>query len=216
MAELERLGIHFLHLPTHRLAPTHPGRHGNRRQPGCSTRWPTATRCWSTASTASAAASSWWPPCLVNMGYTWQEALRLIQAKRWGAGPHADQIEALVEFARQAAPERKSAATVCSAHAQGDASWPARSLFSIISTPLSRSAKLTLRQDHTRRRSLPQGRAAHCPESRRRSHRGSAGLGADQDDRVVYESADLLYHLFVLLASTTSRPRPSTPSLSGG
>ena len=38
---------------------------------------------------------------LVKMGYDWQQALRLVRAKRWGASPNAQQVSALAEFAQQ-------------------------------------------------------------------------------------------------------------------
>ena len=38
---------------------------------------------------------------LVRMGYDWQEALRLVRVKRWGASPNAQQVSALAEFAQQ-------------------------------------------------------------------------------------------------------------------
>jgi protein-tyrosine phosphatase len=46
---------------------------------------------------------------LVKMGYTWQEAMMQIKAKRMGAGPHGDQIDALIAFAQG---QRKPVAVV--------------------------------------------------------------------------------------------------------
>jgi protein-tyrosine phosphatase len=105
VAELERVGIHFLHLPTIDWRPLSPENmetgvawvldemaQGNK----------VLIHCQHGIGRSVILLAA----VLVRMGYTWQEAMRFIQAKRVGAGPHADQIEALIEFAKN---ERKAA-----------------------------------------------------------------------------------------------------------
>ena len=96
--ELERLGIHFLHLPTPDWHPLTP----EDMETGAA--WvldemakgnKVLVHCQHGIGRSVILVAA----VLVKMGYTWQEAMRFIRAKRAGAGPHADQIEALVEFA---------------------------------------------------------------------------------------------------------------------
>jgi protein tyrosine phosphatase (PTP) superfamily phosphohydrolase (DUF442 family) len=98
VAELERLGIHFLHLPTKDWTPLHP----DDMETGVA--WVLAemaagrkvlVHCQHGIGRSVILVAA----VLVKQGYTWQDAMRLIQSKRLGAGPHGDQLEALAQYA---------------------------------------------------------------------------------------------------------------------
>ena len=98
VAELGRLGIKFLHLPT---IDWHPP---TQEDLTTGTAWvleqmahggKVLVHCQHGIGRSVILAAA----VLVTSGYTWQDALNLIRAKRWGASPHADQIDALVAFA---------------------------------------------------------------------------------------------------------------------
>jgi len=99
VAELERLGIRFLHLPTRDWRPLTP----EDMETGAA--WvldemaqdrKVLVHCQHGVGRSVILVAA----VLVKQGYNWQEAMRLIQSKRLGAGPHADQLDALAEFAR--------------------------------------------------------------------------------------------------------------------
>ena len=104
VAELERLGICFLHLPT---IDWHPP---TQEALEVGAAWvldemangkKVLVHCQHGIGRSVILAAA----VLVKMGYRWQDALSLIKSKRWGAGPLADQIDALAEFAsKQKAP----------------------------------------------------------------------------------------------------------------
>lgn len=100
VTELERLGIHFLHLPTRDWRPS------TQEDLETGSNWVLheleIARCGKVLihcqhgmgrSVILAAA------VLLKMGYDWQEALRLIKSKRLGVSPLYRQIAALAEFA---------------------------------------------------------------------------------------------------------------------
>jgi protein-tyrosine phosphatase len=98
--ELQRLGIRFLHLPT---IDWHPP---TQEDLDTGTGWVldemaqgkrVLVHCQHGIGRSVILAAA----VLVKIGYAWPEALRQIKAKRFGASPHADQIEALAEFARR-------------------------------------------------------------------------------------------------------------------
>jgi len=99
-AELNRLGIHFLHLPTRDWHPPTP------QDLHRGSDWVLAemaqgrkvlVHCQHGIGRSVILAAA----VLVRMGYDWQEALRAVKAKRWGASPNASQIEALATFAQR-------------------------------------------------------------------------------------------------------------------
>jgi predicted protein tyrosine phosphatase len=98
VAELERLGIHFLHLPTKDWTPP------TQEDLATGTAWvldeiardgKVLVHCQHGIGRSVILTGA----VLVKMGYDWQTALRLIREKRKGAAPHGDQVAALVEFA---------------------------------------------------------------------------------------------------------------------
>lgn len=100
VAELERQGIHFLHLPT---PDWHPPT-ANDLETG--TEWildelgkgnGVLVHCQHGIGRSVIMVAA----VLVKMGYDWREAMNIIRAKRLGAAPHGDQLEALAEFASQ-------------------------------------------------------------------------------------------------------------------
>jgi hypothetical protein len=100
VTELERLGIHFLHLPTKDWTPptqddmdTGVEWIGDQIASGSKV----LVHCQHGIGRSVIMAAG----VLVKQGYTWQEALRQIRAKRLGAAPHEDQVEALIEFANR-------------------------------------------------------------------------------------------------------------------
>lgn len=109
VAELERLGIKFLHLPTIDWYP--PTQDDLARgaawiQEQIAGGGKVLVHCQhgigrSVIMTAAV---------LVSNGWSWQEALEIIRARRWGASPHADQVQALVEFATKGNKQPAAAA----------------------------------------------------------------------------------------------------------
>ncbi len=100
VAELIRLGIHFLHLPTRDWHPPTP----EDLEQGSA--WvldemaqgrKVLVHCQHGIGRSVILAAA----VLVRMGYDWQEALRVVKAKRWGASPNAGQVEALTAFAQR-------------------------------------------------------------------------------------------------------------------
>ncbi len=96
--ELERLGIKFLHLPT---IDWHPP---TQEDLAAGTAWvreqmaaggKVLVHCQHGIGRSVILAAA----VLVDAGKSWQDALDLIRAKRWGASPHTDQVDALVHFA---------------------------------------------------------------------------------------------------------------------
>jgi hypothetical protein len=100
VTELGRLGIRFLHLPTKDWTPP------TQDDMDTGTDWisneiargiKVLVHCQHGIGRSVIMAAG----VLVQQGYTWQEALRQISAKRFGASPHQDQVEALIEFAKR-------------------------------------------------------------------------------------------------------------------
>jgi protein-tyrosine phosphatase len=98
VAELERLGIRFLHLPTKDWTPP------TQEDLTTGTAWAldemahdgkVLLHCQHGVGRSVILGGA----VLVKMGYDWQTALRLIREKRVGAAPHGDQVAALAEFA---------------------------------------------------------------------------------------------------------------------
>lgn len=98
VAELARLGIKFLHLPT---IDWHPPTQEDLKK---GTAWvrdemaaggKVLVHCQHGIGRSVILTAA----VLVTMGHTWQDALDVIRAKRWGASPHHDQVEALIHFA---------------------------------------------------------------------------------------------------------------------
>jgi protein-tyrosine phosphatase len=103
--ELERVGIRFLHLPT---VDWHPP---SQEDLDVGSEWvldeiskdgKVLVHCQHGVGRSVILVAA----VLVKMGYSWQEAMRLIRSKRIGAGPHDDQLAALAEFA---AKQKKTA-----------------------------------------------------------------------------------------------------------
>ena len=98
VTELERLGIKFLHLPT---IDWHPPTQEDLIKGAAWVQGQIAAggkvlvHCQHGIGRSVILAAA----VLVAEGSTWQDALATISAKRWGASPHADQVDALVEFA---------------------------------------------------------------------------------------------------------------------
>lgn len=100
VAELQRQSIHFLHLPT---IDWHPPTQDDLDS---GVGWVldemaqgrrTLVHCQHGVGRSVILAAA----VLVKQGYTWQDALALIRARRFGAAPHGDQVDALVEYARR-------------------------------------------------------------------------------------------------------------------
>lgn len=100
VAELEKNGIAFLHLPTPDWHPPtaadlDTGTNWIMDQMGSDRKVLVHCQHGIGRSVIMVAA------VLVKMGYDWREAMRIIKAKRAGAGPHGDQLAALAAFASQ-------------------------------------------------------------------------------------------------------------------
>jgi hypothetical protein len=98
VAELERLGIRFLHLPT---PDWHPP---TAEDLETGTEWildalgngdKVLVHCQHGIGRSVIMVAA----VLVKMGYDWREAMHIIRTRRLGAGPHDDQLAALAEFA---------------------------------------------------------------------------------------------------------------------
>ncbi len=98
VTELERLGIKFLHLPTIDWRPP------TQEDLLTGTAWVSQeiaaggkvlVHCQHGIGRSVIMAAA----VLVTMGQSWQNALEQIRARRWGVSPHADQVDALVQFA---------------------------------------------------------------------------------------------------------------------
>jgi protein-tyrosine phosphatase len=100
VAELERQSIHFLHLPT---IDWHPPTQDDL---DAGVAWildemaggrKVLVHCQHGIGRSVILAAA----VLVKQGYTWHDALAMINAKRFGAAPHGDQVDALAEYARR-------------------------------------------------------------------------------------------------------------------
>jgi hypothetical protein len=100
VAELERLGIHFLHLPTEDWHSStqedlETGSNWVLNEIEITRNGKVLIHCQHGMGRSVILAGA----VLLKMGYDWQEALRLIKSKRLGAGPLNGQIAALAKFA---------------------------------------------------------------------------------------------------------------------
>ena len=100
VAEFERLGIHFLHLPTQDWHAStqedlEAGSNWVLSEIGTARDGKVLIHCQHGMGRSVILASA----VLLKLGYDWQEALRLIRSKRLWAGPMDNQIAALAEFA---------------------------------------------------------------------------------------------------------------------
>lgn len=104
VAELERLGIHFLHLPTRDRRPPsqedlETGSNWVLREIETVKDGKVLIHCQHGMGRSVILAGA----VLLKMGYDWREALRLIKSKRRGVSPLYHQIAALATFAENRA-----------------------------------------------------------------------------------------------------------------
>ena len=100
VAELERLGIHFLHVPTQDWRPStqqdlETGSNWVLHEIEIGDAGKVLIHCQHGMGRSVIMAAA----VLLKMGYPWQDALRLIKSKRLGVGPLYSQIASLAEFA---------------------------------------------------------------------------------------------------------------------
>jgi protein-tyrosine phosphatase len=100
VAELARLGIHFLHVPTQDWRPStqqdlETGSNWVLNELRTGTAGKVLIHCQHGMGRSVIMAAA----VLLKLGYQWQEALRLIKSKRLGVGPLYGQIASLAEFA---------------------------------------------------------------------------------------------------------------------
>jgi protein-tyrosine phosphatase len=98
--ELERLGIHFLHLPTQDWQPStqedlETGSNWVLNEIGTARDGKVLIHCQHGMGRSVILAAA----VLLKMGYDWREALHLIKSRRLWVGPLYRQIAALAEFA---------------------------------------------------------------------------------------------------------------------
>lgn len=109
VAELERLGIHFLRLPTRDWRPStqedlETGSNWVLHEIGIGNAGKVLIHCQHGMGRSVILAAA----VLLKQGYDWREALRLIKSKRLGVGPLYRQIAALAEFAENREKTRSS------------------------------------------------------------------------------------------------------------
>jgi hypothetical protein len=102
VAELDRLGIHYLRLPTPDWRPStledlETGSDWVLHELEIAGDSKVLIHCQHGMGRSVILAGA----VLLKMGYDWREALGLIKSKRWGAGPLAGQIAALAELAEK-------------------------------------------------------------------------------------------------------------------
>jgi protein-tyrosine phosphatase len=109
VAELERLGIHFLHLPTRDCRPSTQeeleiGSNWVLRELEIASDSKVLIHCQHGMGRSVILAAA----VLLKMGWDWREALHLIKSRRLGVSPLYKQIAALVEFAENREKTRSS------------------------------------------------------------------------------------------------------------